>query len=323
MSKQDTIISLLKEIDKNIDNVGGGGTNANLKELTITSNGEYVPEEGVDGFSKVTAEFDISSLPKVKTYSFIVDDACINEDGVWKGESFIDTSECRDFVNTFNNVKTIKKLNTTTWDMSKVYRIVKFISGNEKLEEIIGIENWNVISLEEISAMFGSCPKLENLDLRKWNTINVKNMDSFGSSASAATRINIENWNTRNVSNFMRLFYNSRAEWSNAVGISAESATNVNYAFCYMSAKTIVGDYTINDVIEKDLKVFDGLKISLNMTTVSPPNNLNRASLRALINGLADLTGQTAQTLTIGETLIAKLTEEDIAIATAKNWTIA
>jgi hypothetical protein len=49
---------------------------------------------------------------------------------------------------------------------------------------------------------------------------------------------------------------------------------------------------------------------------------LNRASLRAVINGLADLTGQTAQTLTLGATLMAKLTEEDIAIAVSKNWSI-
>jgi hypothetical protein len=39
-----------------------------LTELTITANGEYLPEEGVDGFSKVTANFDTSSM-KAKVVS--------------------------------------------------------------------------------------------------------------------------------------------------------------------------------------------------------------------------------------------------------------
>ena len=59
------------------------------------------------------------------------------------------------------------------------------------------------------------------------------------------------------------------------------------------------------------------LKISLKLSETA----LDRASLRAIINGLAEV--ETTQTLTLGATLMAKLTEEDIAIATAKNWTIA
>ena len=40
-------------------------------------------------------------------------------------------------------------------------------------------------------------------------------------------------------------------------------------------------------------------------------------------NALADRTGDTAYTLTIGATNIAKMTAEEIAIATNKNWNIA
>jgi hypothetical protein len=85
---------------------------------------------------------------------------------------------------------------------------------------------------------------------------------------------------------------------------------------------SIVGGRNIDDVIVNNISVMNGVK-QLSPTTFVEIQSLDRASLRALINGLADLTGQTAQTLTLGETLIAKLTEEDIAIATAKNWTIA
>ena len=61
------------------------------------------------------------------------------------------------------------------------------------------------------------------------------------------------------------------------------------------------------------------LKKSLQIHNTKEP--LDRASLRALINGLAEV--ETTQTITLGAALRAKLTEEDIAIATAKNWTIA
>ena len=47
-----------------------------------------------------------------------------------------------------------------------------------------------------------------------------------------------------------------------------------------------------------------------------------RETILQWLNALADRTGQTAYKLTIGATNLAKLTEEDILIATNKNWTL-
>lgn len=71
-----------------------------------------------------------------------------------------------------------------------------------------------------------------------------------------------------------------------------------------------------------------------NLSTLNLPNiavsfdihwssRFTRNGLLNIINNLADLTGGTAQTLTIGSTNLNKLTAEDIAIATNKNWTLA
>ena len=46
-------------------------------------------------------------------------------------------------------------------------------------------------------------------------------------------------------------------------------------------------------------------------------------SVQSLINALADLTGQTTQTLTFHADVKAKLTDEQIATITSKNWTLA
>lgn len=48
-----------------------------------------------------------------------------------------------------------------------------------------------------------------------------------------------------------------------------------------------------------------------------------RETILQWLNALADRTGQTAYKLTIGATNLAKLTEQDILIATNKNWTLS
>ena len=52
-------------------------------------------------------------------------------------------------------------------------------------------------------------------------------------------------------------------------------------------------------------------------------NNLTVDSMVAMFNSLKDLTGDTAKTLTLGSANLAKLTDEQKAIATNKNWTVA
>ena len=66
-----------------------------------------------------------------------------------------------------------------------------------------------------------------------------------------------------------------------------------------------------------------GNNFNCNNLNLSVSSNYTRETILQWLNALADRTGQTAYKLTIGATNLAKLTEEDIAIATAKNWTLA
>lgn len=50
---------------------------------------------------------------------------------------------------------------------------------------------------------------------------------------------------------------------------------------------------------------------------------LSDESIQSVIDGLADLTGQEAQTITFHATVKSKLTEEQISTITSKNWTLA
>lgn len=56
---------------------------------------------------------------------------------------------------------------------------------------------------------------------------------------------------------------------------------------------------------------------------ISVSTQFTREALIEIIGNLVDRTGTTAKTLTMGATNMAKLTAEDIAVATDKNWTVA
>ena len=51
-------------------------------------------------------------------------------------------------------------------------------------------------------------------------------------------------------------------------------------------------------------------------------NKLTVDSLMSVINALVDLTGENSKTLTLGATNLAKLSDEQKAVATNKNWVL-
>jgi surface protein len=282
--------------ERNMENLPNAiaSTHDTLEELTITANGEYIPQEGVDGFSKVVAEFDTSSLPKVKVTTFRVTNACINDNGIWEGESLIDTSECTSFAEIFNGCSKI---------------------------QILKAGNWNTSKVTNMSNMFRNCSSLKELEIGDWNTQSFIALDYAFMYAKCDKILDLTKWDTRKVTSMRSIFYGFKADvidisgWS---GASLEGGLGVASPFAGITT-SIVGEKSIEYVINNNIGCLIGLRFSIDPYF---RDSINRASLRALINGLADRTGMTAQTLTLIAASIAKLTDEDIAIATNKNWTI-
>ena len=163
------------------------------------------------------------------------------------------------------------------------------------LQSLGDLSNWDVSNVKNISGMFFNCKSIQTLDLSGWDTSNVTDIGAVFMQCNIQN-LDISNWS--NVSSIVNIY-------------------NVSYG---SNIPTYVGGRTIDEVISNNITIFNGLKVGSNHMM---SNSADRASLRALINGLADLTGSTSQTLNLGSTLTTKLTEEDIAVATAKNWTIA
>ena len=92
--------------------------------------------------------------------------------------------------------------------------------------------------------------------------------------------------------------------------LDATSLINAQYMFGY--------DWISLDNFT-DFGGLTNLKVDLNL---SPCPNLTKESLLNVFNEAADVTAS-PKTLTLGETNLAKLTDEEKAIATNKGWTLA
>lgn len=73
------------------------------------------------------------------------------------------------------------------------------------------------------------------------------------------------------------------------------------------------------DALE-EIELQEGFNISANFSNCT---SLSRDAMLNMFSALKDLSGTTAKSLTLGSTNLAKLTDEDIELATDKNWTIS
>lgn len=87
--------------------------------------------------------------------------------------------------------------------------------------------------------------------------------------------------------------------------MNLSAATNINNIFSYCSA------------LKEVRFVTNSIYLSIGF---AQSDKLSTDTIQSIIDGLADLTGDTAQTLTLHATVGGKLTDEQKATITAKNW---
>lgn len=90
--------------------------------------------------------------------------------------------------------------------------------------------------------------------------------------------------------------------------------------FDFSSATTIALIFNYCNNIQSFRVVPNTIKAAIDL---GRNGKLDEATIQSVIDGLADLTGGTAQTLTLHADVKAKLTDEQKATITGKNWTIA
>ena len=259
--------------------------------LSITQNGTYTPPTDVLGYNEVVV--NIGGGEKVKVSSLKVNNDCI-VDGKWDGDS-IDTSNVTSMDNMFKNCSSLQSLDVTNFNTSKVTNM-GYMFQNCSALQTLDVSGWDTSKVTNMGWMFDYCRSLQSLDVSGWDTSKVTNMSAMFYNCDLLQSLDLSGWDTSKVTNIGNMF---------------------NY--CY-KLTTLIGGRTIDEVISNNIGILNGLNVSVNSIFSS---YIDRASLRALINGLADRTGQNSLNLSLSSTLKEKLTEEDIAVATAKNWTIS
>ena len=254
-----------------------------------------------------------------------------------------DTSAVTNMSSMFYNC-VLTTLDLSSFDTSAVTDMSRMFGQCNKLTTL-DLSNFNTSLVTDMSGMFANCRNLTMLDLSSFGTSAVTNMRAMFFYCSNLTTLDLSSFDTSAVTNMSNMFYNCVLTTLDLSSFDTSAVTDMSYMFqsCYRltmldlssfdtsavtdmtgmfqncnSLTTIIGTHTLEDVQAGTIKALKGTKVSLDLYTPL----LERASILALFYGLADLTGNTKQTIRLHATAKARLTAEDIKIATDKNWDV-
>lgn len=188
---------------------------------------------------------------------------------------------------------TLKNLLDAT---QRAYDLFNYYTGTSVDNLIQYNDTENVTNMER---MFGNCTNLTTIPLL--NTSNVTSMSQMFYGCDNLTTI--PQLNTSNVTNMYMMFSGD----ANLTTIPALDVNNVN-DFGYM--------FRLCSNLKSILMTNIGVNLNISAST-----KFERSDLLVILNNLKTVTE--AKTLTMGADNLAKLTEEDKAIATNKGWTLA
>ena len=230
-------------------------------------------------------------------YSYIVNE----QDGSYAYRILADDMDNLPTVISFRNktsLLTIEYLNT-----SKVTTMDSMFYGCTSLTSL-DVSNWNTSKVTTMAGMFQNCSNLTSLDVSNWNTSNVTNMSAMFLGCKTLTSLDVSNFDTKNVTTMGWMFQN------------CSNLTSLDLSNFNTSKVTTMAGIFYNCIRLTSLDSMQNIPVSLSLSSTK----LDQTSLVDVINNLKTVT--TTQTLTLGATLLAKLTEEQIAVAVNKGWTV-
>ena len=244
--------------------------------------------------------------------------------------SGFDTSKVTNMSYMFQNCSKLTSLDVSGFVTSKVSNMQSMFNGCSRLTSL-DLSNFNTSNVTAISSMFNGCSKLTSLNVSNFNTSKVTSMSSMFQNCNNLTSLDVSGFDTGDVNTMSSMFDGCNSLTSLDVsGFNTSSVTNMNYVF-----------YGCSSLTSLDLSGFDTSKVNTmssmfyncsKLTELDSMQNisvhldlsytiLDVTSLLDVIDNLTTVT--TTQELTLGSTLLAKLSESQIAIATNKGWAVA
>lgn len=349
-----TINPVTNSIDENIKSenikkdVSILGITGNVEEINTTeisinpTETEQVitPEAPYNGFSKVTVGAQ-SGIDPAEYFETIVTSSNTNNFGIntliKKIPNIIIEQSVKKVQYLFQNAYYLKSLNLII-DDNKELDCYSTFYGCSNLTEVKGLEKTKITNAQN---MFYSCSNLVNIpdidtslcknfdsifsncrSITIVNNIDTSNATNMGTAFSGCQKLEeVHNLNTSKVMYFNYTFSYCRA--LNTIDkLNATSCTNVNNMFQGCSNLTNLGG--LENLGQAYLTTASANSSSYTLN-LSYCNKLTHDSLMNVINNLYDIAtaGVQPQQLQLGSTNLAKLTEEEKAIATNKGWSLS
>ena len=238
--------------------------------------------------------------------------------------SYIDTSKVQSTYTMFDQCIALNQLKFGDCDWSSCVQMNFMFRGCSSLREL-DVSDWNTSAVTTMQNMFDSCTNLETLDVSQWNTSQITTFASMFANCNRIRELDVSQWNMSACTNVGNMFGQDNAlieldltEWD------LSHVTNANNMFinCYALSSLIGGKTVASDGSIDGSTAYFGKGPHASIGHMVNDTLLDHDSLLFLIYWVPDMTGSAAQTIQMGATLKAKLTAEEIAIATAKNWNI-
>ena len=219
-----------------------------------------------------------------------------------------DTSNITSLRGAFAQIPNLTSVDFADWDVSNVTNFHSMFDNSNKIENI-DVSKWNTSSATDMGWMFNG-NNFKTLDVSNFNTSKVTDMFAMFSGSKSLTQLDISNFDTSNVLDFGRAFsyWGNVCEELNISGLDLSKCTSIDGPFMSSSFKVIRCDgLRLPDI--------DMSKIGLNSST-----SLTVDSIVGLLNALPQ--SDKGYSFQIGSDNIAKLSDEQKAIATNKGWSL-
>lgn len=314
-TKNITINGIYKASEENLD----GYSEVNVETSGVDIN-DYFYLDGRDIAGRVLYDYlgtaIIKTIPQVDTSTITNFKFAFSNFNSLETIPLLDTSKGTDFSYMFNycrNLKTIPQL-----DLSSAQNLSRMFYSCGSLETIPKLNTSNVTNMY---SMFQNCYGLRGEDGITLDIGNSANIVQIFAECQRLQKIILLNSNTAKFSTLNSVFYNC----TNLVDLSAFYCEKVNdiRESCFSGCRNLTNfDGLINLGKAYTEQTVNYSNYTFNL---SQSSKLTHSSLVNIINGVYDIAsiGVASQRLILGSTNLAKLTSEEIAIATNKGWTVS
>lgn len=301
---------------KNLDLIKAAECKLQEKSVEYTQNAEFevLPDEGYDGMSKVNVSVDVV-VPTVQASKAIT----ITQNGP------IEILPDSDYDVMEKVEATINVPTSSTYDITQAVVNLYRFKGTSVPANVVGWENlvngrykcrrsyikeftMQLPKLEEGTGMFTECADLTSFTIPMPELTDGSNMFSRGT-LSGYNSLKTLNLDAPKLVTTTNMF--GDCIWLTDVTLNIPSYTSQESSMnpTFWNCKGIT-NLTVNGELRAGLYLSTSTKLTTD-------------SLMSVINALVDLTGENSKTLTLGATNLAKLSDEQKAIATNKNWILA